>query len=252
MDFGSILFWYRCAVPHNELLDLGGGWLDDDLTMANENQNPNSGNPNDPRPVGDPSLFSQQFQHPSLSARVPEKVARGVLSTGALVQDSPNEFVMDFVQGITRPLQIAARVVLPPSVMADFINAARENLANFEKTYGAPKELPKPPTDRRPTIEEIYSELKLSDEILSGVYANAVMIGHSASEFFFDFITRFYPNAAVSCRIYFSAQQVPRLLETLTMAFNQFQKRMAAMQQQQQQQLPPPQDPPPEEPPASS
>jgi hypothetical protein len=185
-----------------------------------------------PRPV-DPSVFSQQFQHPSVSARVPEKVSRGAMVTGAIVQDSPDEFCVDFLQGLASPRAVAARVVISPAMMSQFIAAVRDNIQKYEQNFGPIAPLPKPAVERRPTIQEIYDDLKLPEEQLSGAYANALMVGHSPAEFFFDFITRFFPTAAVSCRVFMSVPQVPRLLETLTMAFAQYQRRMAAMRQQQ-------------------
>ncbi|MEZ6074926.1 MAG: hypothetical protein R3C56_04380 [Pirellulaceae bacterium] len=47
-------------------------------------------------------------------------------------------------------------------------------------------------------MQDIYDDLKIRDEFLSGAYANAVMIGHGPHEFSFDFITNFYPHSAVS------------------------------------------------------
>jgi len=182
------------------------------------------GGPPDPQKAKGDS-FTQQFQHAPLSARVPDKVASGIFSTGVIVLDSPNEFILDFIQGLTRPLRVAARIVLTPMVMDQFVTALRDNLQKYEQSFGPPPTLPKPPTDRRPSIQEIYDELKLPDELLSGTFANTVMIGHSPAEFFLDFITRFYPTAAVSARIYLAAPQVPRMLETLTMAFQNFHRR---------------------------
>ena len=49
----------------------------------------------------------------------------------------------------------------------------------------------------------------------NGVYANGVMIGHGASEFGLDFLTSFFPQSAVSARVFLAAGQVPRLLESL-------------------------------------
>jgi len=224
-------------------------------------------NPNDPSrgqgpeggggqggPNKEGGTYSMEFRHSPVSARVPERLARGVMSTGVLVLDGPNEFILDFMQGLTRPFQVACRVVIPPAVMEQLCVALRDNLSKFEARFGAPPPLPKPPTDRRPTLQEIYDEFKLPEDQLSGTYANAVMVGHSPSEFFFDFITNFYPTSAVSCRVFLSAQQIPRTLEAFSMAFGRFQQRvMQARQQhlqQQQQQypfaapLPPPPQPP--------
>ena len=218
--------------------------------MSSENNNPGN-NPNQPKPNSE-GTFSMEYRHSPVSARVPEKVARGVLSTGVLVLDGPNEFVLDFMQGLARPFQVGARVVVSPAVMEQLVAAVRDNLNKYEQRFGPPPQLPKPPTDRRPTLQEIYDEFKLPEDMLSGVYSNAVMVGHSPSEFFFDFITNFFPTSAVACRVYMSAAQLPRMLDAVTMAFGRYQQRLNAMRGQQgQMQVPPPiqhpslQNPPP-------
>jgi len=210
----------------------------------------NNFNPPPPPPPPDPpnrdagGTFSQEFRHQPVSARVPERVARGVLSTGVLVLDGAHEFIIDFMQGLTRPYQVAARIVLSPVVMEQFVVAIQDNLSKYSARFGPPPTLPKPPTDRRPTLQEIYDEFKVSDEIASGTYANAVMVGHSPSEFFFDFITNFYPTSTVSARVFLSAAQLPRMLETVGTAFQRFQKRMIAQQQQHRPGSEPPPAPP--------
>src|SRR5438477_7499809 len=187
------------------------------------------------QPNKDSGTFSAEFRHNPVSARVPDRVAKGVLSTGVLVLDGPNEFVIDFMQALTRPFNVAARVVLSPAVMEQFAHALRENLTRFESRFGPPPVLPKPPSDRRPTLQEIYDEFKLPEEMLNGAYANAVMVGHSPSEFFFDFITNFFPTSSVSNRVFMSAAQIPRTLEALTMAVDRFRQKVIATRQAQQQ-----------------
>ncbi len=220
--------------------------------MSIENNNLPPGNP-PPGPGGQggpgqpnkEGTFSQEFRHSPVSARVPEKLTRGILSTGVLVLDGANEFVLDFMQALTRPFQVASRVILTPAVMEQFVNAVRDNIARYESRFGVIQPLPKPPQDRRPTLQEIYDEFKLPEEQMSGNYANAVMVGHSASEFFFDFITNFYPTSAVSSRVFLSAPQMPRLLDAVTVAFGRFQARVkAAREQGQNPNQPPPQQPP--------
>jgi len=181
-----------------------------------------SGNHDDDKPV------SQQFQHSPVSARVPERVARGVYSTGQLVVDSPKEFVIDFFQGLTRPFQVNARVVLTPATMTEFVGALTQNLENYTRAFGPPPPMPTPPPQNRPTIQEIYDNYKVSDEMMSGSYANQVLIGHSPTEFFFDFITGFYPNPAVSARVYVPASHVPRFLNTLRTCVDQYRQRYQA------------------------
>jgi hypothetical protein len=161
-----------------------------------------------------------------------------------IVIEGPEEFVVDFVQGLTRPLRVAQRVVVSPNVMSQLITALRENLQRYEQTFGPPKAVPNPVPERRPSIQEVYQDLRLPDEQLSGAYATTVMIGHSPSEFFLDFITRFFPTAAVSARVYLSASQVPRVLGALSASYQTHVTRIRERKSQ-----PPPPGPPAEPPP---
>ncbi len=166
---------------------------------------------------------------PHLRARIPDHVAGGTFSTGAIVMTGPNEFVLDFLQTIGRPHRVASRVILPHGVLPQFIAALRTNLDLYQQRFGPAPTPQTPPNDgRRPTPQEIYDDLKLPDEILSGVYSNGVMIGHGANEFSLDFLTSFFPQSAVSARIYLAAGQVPRLLDSLQNAVTQLQHRQQA------------------------
>jgi hypothetical protein len=270
---------------------------------------------------------------PHLRARVPDHVATGVFSTGAIVVTGPTEFIIDFLQTIGRPHRVAARVIIPHPVMPQFIEALGKNLSIYSDRFGpppnppgfsgpataagataVPQVLPEPsshspsqsaqssqspqsgsappssgqtpiksgdsfgsafgstdvfpgsnvpnsgdaPTGdkghlppghdsddavpaalpaRRPTPQEIYDDLKIPDSVLSGAYANGVMIGHGASEFGLDFLTSFYPQSAVSSRVFMAAGQIPRLLESL-------QQAMRQLANQRNPPRPPQQDPP--------
>lgn len=179
--------------------------------------------PNQPNP---PGAVNEQVQHSSVSARVPANVGKGVFSTGAVVFDGAHEFVIDFLVRLGSPHQVAARVVLPHVVFSQYISALRDNVRKYEQRFGPPPSLPAPPPNQpRASISDLYDQLKLPDEVLSGVYSNAVMIGHTPSEFWFDFITTFYPRSAVSCRVYMAAQQIPGLLETLNSAYQRHRQR---------------------------
>jgi hypothetical protein len=196
----------------------------------------------EPPPAGEPppGAFTQELQHAAVSARVPEKVGRGVFSTGALVLQGPHEFAIDFVLRMAQPQQIVARVVLPATIMPSVIAALRDNLAKYQAKFGTPPALPGPPPGAKPpSIQEIYEQLKLPDELLGGSYANGVLISHSAAEFGFDFIANFYPRSFVTCRVFMSAPQIPGLLATLNSSYQQFLSKQRPQ---------PPQSPRPPEP----
>lgn len=187
--------------------------------------------PENPENPQDGDFIKGQVRHQQISARVPDNVGRGVFSTGAIVLVGNNEFILDFVVRMAQPHQIAARVVLPHAVMPQLTGALRKNLDKYRQRYGDPPEMPKPPQPKegdapRPSIQDVYDDLKMADENLPGAYANAVMISHSPAEFCFDFITNFFPRSCVSSRIYVSAAQVPRLLEAIEHTYQEFQKRV--------------------------
>jgi hypothetical protein len=185
--------------------------------------------------------------NPALRARVPDHVGDGCFSTGAIVMTGPSEFIVDFLQTIGRPHRVAKRVIIPHPVMPQFIEALNTNLELYKSRFGEPPAPPQqqnPNQARRPSPQEIYDDLKLPDDVLSGVYANGVMIGHGASEFGLDFLTSFFPQSAVSARVFLAAGQVPRLLESLRGVQKQLEQRKAGNSPGQTPQLDPPQVPP--------
>lgn len=202
-----------------------------------------------PEDPGSEQGEAKPSQNPPLRARVPDHVAGGTFSTGAIVMTGPSEFIIDFLQTIGRPHKVAARVVIPHPVMPQFIDALKTNLDLYKNRFGdpvAPQPQQQDPNARRPTPQEIYDDLKMPDEVLSGTYANGVMIGHGATEFGLDFLTSFFPQSAVSCRVFVASGQVPRLLDSLKGAVKQLdQRRQAAQEQADQQELFPPPEPDP-------
>ena len=121
---------------------------------------------------------------------------------------------------------------MPHATIPQFIEALKTNLDLYKGRFGEPPELPQPAQPaKKPTLQEIYDDLKVPDDVLTGSYANGVMIGPAASEFKFDFLANVVPQPVVSNRIYLAAPQVPRLLQSLTETYEDLQKRV---QQQQQ------------------
>lgn len=95
----------------------------------------------------DPSENDQQLQqlhHAPATARVPEAVGHGVFATGVIILTNPNEVVLDFVQGISNPRRVAARVVLAHTVAAQFAAALEGNIARYTANFGPPR-MPSPP-----------------------------------------------------------------------------------------------------------
>lgn len=183
----------------------------------------------DPNPPDGDGPQSEEIQHSQISALVPEHVASGSFSTGAVVVQGHHEFIIDFLLRMNSPQQLAARIVLAPAVVGQLIGALQQNIQNYEQKFGdipnpqRPNESPQTQT----SIRELYEQLKVADTVLSGNYANAVMIGHSATDFCFDFITTFFPRSAVSSRVYLAAPNAQKFLDALKHSFGQFQNRIA-------------------------
>lgn len=182
-----------------------------------------------PEGAGDDGPQSQEIRHNHIGALVPSHLARGTFSTGAVVLQGQHEFIVDFLLRMQQPQQVAARVVLPPGVVAQFIQALQENIQKYEDRFGAipmPAAPAPPPGAPRQSAQDLYDQLKLPEDVMSGNYANAVMIGHSATEFSLDFITTFFPRSAVSQRVFLASPNAKRLLESLVHSFQQFQERL--------------------------
>ena len=186
--------------------------------------------------TGDATHLTGQVRAQHVSARVPEGISRGVFSTGVILITGASEFVVDFIQNLGQPVQVVSRVVVPHSAMPQFIDALRKNLEIYSQRYGAPQ-MPPNPADQQPQrrmgVQEIYDELKIPDELLSGVYANGLMIGHTATEFRLDFLTNLFPHSAVSSRVFLSAPQIPRMIDSLHATFQALQQRLLEQRQQQ-------------------
>ena len=178
-----------------------------------------------PVPDGEAPADMQQVQVPGNTARVPSSIGSGVFSTGAIVMTGQHSFVLDFVQQMGVPSNLVSRVILPHAVMPRFIAALEQNISLYEKKFGPIPQMPKPPKPpRRPSVQEIYDNLKIPDEELPGHYADGVIIRHSPAEFGFDFVTHFYPHAAVSRRIFVSTPHVPQMLNAMNSNYARFQQ----------------------------
>jgi hypothetical protein len=176
----------------------------------------------------DDGPHSQEIRHAHIGALVPAHVAKGVFTTGAVVLQGQHEFILDFLLRMQQPQQVVARVVMPPVVVSQLIMALRENLQRYEERFGPIQMpvVPNPGPQQRQSAQDLYETLKLGDDVQSGSYANAVMIGHSPTEFSFDFITTFFPRSAVSQRVFMATANAKRLLDSLIHSFQQFQQRL--------------------------
>ena len=59
-------------------------------------------------------------------------------------------------------------------------------------------------------------QVKLTDDVLKGVYANMVQVGHSSEEFVLDFMNIFPPSGVVTARVIISPSHAKRVMMALS------------------------------------
>lgn len=75
-----------------------------------------------------------------------EDIALGVYSNLAIITHSPTEVVSDFIQmmpGMPKG-KVRSRVIMTPQNAKRFFNALKENLNNYEKTFGVIEDIDVP------------------------------------------------------------------------------------------------------------
>ena len=84
-----------------------------------------------------------------LKIRVPEQNAAGVYSNLAMINHSPDDFILDFifVQPGGKQGEVESRVILTPGHYKRLLTAMQQNLQRYEQTFG-------PIPDRTPQIPQ--------------------------------------------------------------------------------------------------
>lgn len=72
-----------------------------------------------------------------------EVIAAGVYCNLALVNHSPSEFVLDFIQMMpgVQQANVRSRVILAPLHAKRVLNALQQNITNYEQQFGEIKEV---------------------------------------------------------------------------------------------------------------
>ncbi len=77
-----------------------------------------------------------------------EEVASGVYSNLSIITHSPSEFVADFVQlmpGVPKG-KVRSRIIMTPHNAKRLMKAMQDNIAKYEKTFGAIMDVEAPST----------------------------------------------------------------------------------------------------------
>jgi hypothetical protein len=66
--------------------------------------------------------------------------------------------------------------------------------------------------------------VKIPDDVLGGVYANQMVVGHTREEFLLDFINLFPPQGVVNARVIVSPGHLKRMIQTLTENLQKYER----------------------------
>ncbi len=113
----------------------------------------------EPGQHGDQPLIADTVNNQPVAARVPAHIGSGAFSTGTIVTMGGNEFVLDFVLRMGKPHRLSARVVLPPSIAAQFTSMLEKGIRSYEQHFGpAQPQVESPaPVPTSPTGNEIVT-----------------------------------------------------------------------------------------------
>ena len=81
----------------------------------------------------------------NINIELDENVSQGTYSNLVIVNHSPTEFVLDFINVMpgAPKAKVRSRVILTPEHTKKFINALNENLNKYEKSFGKIKNFQK-------------------------------------------------------------------------------------------------------------
>ena len=89
-------------------------------------------------------MDNNQNQDPNnINIELNEMVAAGVYANLALVNHSPSEFVVGFIQLMpgVQQAKVRSRVIMAPIHAKRILNALQQNIASYEQQFGEIKEV---------------------------------------------------------------------------------------------------------------
>ena len=86
--------------------------------------------------------MSEEKKKEGLNIELSEEISEGVYSNLAIINHSPSEFVVDFIQmmpGVPKA-KVKSRIVLTPQHAKRFMKAINDNISKFENQHGEIKD----------------------------------------------------------------------------------------------------------------
>ncbi|MCL5667015.1 MAG: DUF3467 domain-containing protein [Patescibacteria group bacterium] len=76
-------------------------------------------------------------------------------------------------------------------------------------------------------------QVKTSDDVLKGVYANMMQIGHTPEEFILDFMSLFPPAGILSSRVIVSPSHMKRIVAALQDNLQKYEQQFGKIKESQ-------------------
>lgn len=80
-----------------------------------------------------------------------------------------------------------------------------------------------------PTGASGQMQVKIPDDVLKGVYANMVQVGHGPEEFVLDFMNLFPPSGIVSARVILSPGHMKRVVVAMQENLKKYEEQFGAI-----------------------
>ena len=87
--------------------------------------------------------MSKEKKQDSLNIELSEEVAHGIYSNIAIINHSPSEFIVDFIQmmpGVPKA-KVKSRIILTPQHAKRLMKALNDNISKFEAQHGEIKDV---------------------------------------------------------------------------------------------------------------
>ena len=87
--------------------------------------------------------MSEEKKQEGLNIELTEEVAEGTYSNIAIINHSPSEFVVDFIQmmpGVPKA-KVKSRIILTPQHAKRLMNALNDNISKYEAQHGEIKDV---------------------------------------------------------------------------------------------------------------
>lgn len=157
--------------------------------------------------------------------RVDPPAGDGIYATGLIVIHTRDEFLFDFISGLDTPAKLAGRVLITPSHAKRMLRALIENFGRYEHAYGGVNQPVEPSRAKPGQVNDVYSQLQISNQVVGGKFANGLVVKHTQEIFIMDFTLNFPPGAKVTTRVLVSPAHFRRIIGVLGDNIAQYEER---------------------------